>query len=472
MAEFVSSRWPDINEFFEGNPISFSVPHADEHSDRALVINSHVSLEEEKLNKLSAYRFIAATDVARFYHSIYTHSIPWAFHGKAASKADRRVQSAAVFFNRADFIIRNGQDGQTVGVPVGPDMSRVLAEVIGTAIDRIFQDRLDGIDCVALRHVDDVWIGANTHADAEHALSRYREAIREFELDINENKTRIYSENFSFSDTWPSELTQKIEFSIGTEGRKGRERLRSAFEDAFSITTRDQDDGILKYMLRNIDLYGLSLTHWTDVEPFLKRAAVHFGHTVDYVSRILVWRHLRNGDLDIDTWRPILHSILDKHARLGNDSEVCWTIYALHMLNAPIKQEDATRVVQNCGALSIVSILNCVALGLVEAGIFDTARARLDGETACGRFWPVFLEWTSRGWPGHGALVLENEIITRLAAHNVKIFDHTRVPLVFRDLNQEQFNQVGRAIERRSSMYEDGDDEDFDLANPELDELF
>ena len=80
MAEFVSSRWPDINEFFEGNPISFSVPHADEHSDRALVINSHVSLEEEKLNKLSAYRFIAATDVARFYHSIYTHSIPWAFH--------------------------------------------------------------------------------------------------------------------------------------------------------------------------------------------------------------------------------------------------------------------------------------------------------------------------------------------------------------------------------------------------------
>ena len=415
-------------------------------------------LEEEKLSRLSAYRFVAATDVARFYHSIYTHSIPWAFHGKAVSKADRRTQSAGVFFNRADFVVRNGQDGQTVGIPVGPDMSRVFAEVIGTAIDRMFQDRLDGIDCVALRHVDDVWIGANTHADAERALSRYREAIREFELDINENKTRICSEDFTFLDFWPSEISQQIEFAIRTEGRKGRERLRSTFEHAFALTARDRDDGILKYMLRSIDLYSLSLTHWADVEPFLKRSAVHFGHTVDYVARILVWRHLRNGDLDIDTWRPILHSILDKHARLGNDSEVCWTIYALHMLNAPISLNEATRVVQNCGALSMVAVLHCVALGLVEGDVFDMARARLDGETACGRFWPVFLEWTSRTWPGYAALTIDNDIITYLAAKEVSIYDPTRVPVVFRDVNQDKFSQVKRAIERRSSMYEDEED--------------
>ncbi len=471
MAEFVSSKWGDITAFFDGNPISFSVPHPDDDSDRALVFHSHMRLEEEKLSRLSAYRFIAATDVARFYHSIYTHSIPWAFHGKAASKADRRIQSAAIYFNRADFVVRNGQDGQTVGVPVGPDMSRVFAEVIGTAIDRMFQARLDDIDCVALRHVDDVWIGANTHADAERALSRYREAIREFELDINENKTRIYSEDFAFSDFWPSELSQQIEFAIQTEGRKGRERLRSAFEHAFALTARDHDDGILKFMLRNIDLYGLSLTHWVDVEPFLKRAAVHFGHTVDYVARILVWRHLRNNDLDIETWRPILHSILDKHARLGNDSEVCWTIYALHMLDAPISLEDATRVVQNCGALSMVALLNCVALGLVEDEIFETARARLDGETASGRFWPVFLEWTSREWPGHAALNLGNDIIERLAAENVTIYDAARVPLVFRDVDQDHFKQVGRAIERRSSMYQDEDDEDFDHPDVDVNDL-
>ena len=79
-------------------------------------------------------------------------------------------------------------------------MSRVFAELIGTAIDLEFMSRLDGIDCTVLRHVDDVWIGTHSHADAERALSRYREAIREFEMDINENKTGILAEDFSFSD--------------------------------------------------------------------------------------------------------------------------------------------------------------------------------------------------------------------------------------------------------------------------------
>ncbi len=455
MAEFVATRWDEINTFFAGNPISFSVPRVDEDSDRALVIHSHMRLEEEKLSRLSAYCFVAATDVARFYHSIYTHSIPWAFHGKTASKVDRRIQSAAVFFNRADFIIRNGQDGQTVGIPVGPDMSRVFAEVIGTAIDRMFQERLHGIDCVALRHVDDVWIGANTYADAEHALSRYREAIREFELDINESKTKIYSEDFTFSDFWPSELAQQIEFAIDTDGHKRRERLRSAFEHSFALATRKHDDGILKFMLRNIDLYKLNLTDWPDVEPFLKRAAVHFGHTVDYVARILIWRHLRNADLDIDTWGPILHSILEKHARLGNDSEVCWTIYALYMLKAPIDLNDAIRVLQNCGALSMVAVLNCVDCRLVSTDVFDTALTRLDGENGCGRYWPVFLEWVSRGWPEVDRLSLDNDVIVSLAAKEVTIYDPERVPLVFRDYDQDRFQQVERAIESRSSMYED-----------------
>lgn len=472
MAEFVASRWGDINAFFDGNAISFSVPHTDDDSDRALVIHSHLLLEEEKLKRLSSYRFIAATDVARFYHSIYTHSIPWAFHGKAASKADRRIQSATVYFNRADFVVRNGQDGQTVGIPVGPDMSRVFAEVIATAIDRVFQERLDDIDCVALRHVDDVWIGANTHADAERVLSRYREAIREFELDINESKTRIYSEDFTFSDFWPSELAQQLEFAIRTHGRKGHERLRSAFEHSFALTARDHDDGILKYMLRGIDLYGLALTNWQVVEPFLKRAAVHFGHTVDYVARILVWRHLRNHDLDVAAWTPILHSILEKHARLGNDSEVCWTIYALQMLEAPIRDEDAMRVVQNCGALSMVAVLNCVELGLVSEGIFATARARLEGENACGRYWPVYLEWLARPWPGHDQLAAENDIIASLADQQVTIYDPDAVPLVFRDVDEEEFNQVGRAIERRSSMYEDEDEDIFGPNTIDPDALF
>jgi hypothetical protein len=37
----------------------------------------------------SLARHVIQTDISRFYHSIYTHSIPWALHGKAKAKADR-----------------------------------------------------------------------------------------------------------------------------------------------------------------------------------------------------------------------------------------------------------------------------------------------------------------------------------------------------------------------------------------------
>lgn len=452
MAEFVSSRWSNITAFFGQANASFSVPEHNEDADRALVINSHMALEEEKVNRLSAYRFIAGTDIARYHHSIYTHSIPWAYHGKVAAKADRRVQSANVFFNRADALIRNGQDGQTVGIPVGPDMSRVLSEVIGTAIDLEFANRLDGIDCTIVRHVDDVWIGANSHADAERALSRYREAIREFELDINETKTKIFFEDFSFSDFWPSEISGQIEFAINSPGRRAKDRLRSALEHTFAMAVVRNDDGILKYVLRYIDQHELSLEHWDVVEPFLKRLAVNFGHTTDYVARILVWRQLARGDLDINVWRPIMETILDKHGRLGNDSEVCWAIYAHHHLDIQIIRENATRIVQNCGGLSIVALLNCISLGLVGGSVITDAGTRLNTETDSGRYWPVFLEWKTKRWTGHRRIYLSNPTITALHGSGAYIYDPTILPVVFHDIEEGAFGQVSFAIERRSSM--------------------
>ena len=208
-----------------------------EDGDRSLRINSHNELDKSKLSNLSHYRFIVATDISRFYHSIYTHSIPWAFHGRAAAKKDRNTRSSNIFLNRADYILRCGQDGQTIGIPVGPDASRVFAEIVSTAIDLEFEKRNKIDDLTIVRHVDDVLIGVNSHADAEEALSRYREAIREFELDINENKTRIYSNDYHFSEVWPNDVSMRFDFAINGPRRLIPERLRAAFEHIFSHAT-------------------------------------------------------------------------------------------------------------------------------------------------------------------------------------------------------------------------------------------
>lgn len=349
-----------------------------------------------------------------------------------------------------------------MGIPVGPDASRVLAEVVSTAIDLEFQRRCDIDDCRLIRHVDDVWIGAHSHADVERALSRYREAIREFELDINENKTRIYSEDFKFSDIWPTDLASKFEFAIGSADRLVAERLRAAFGHAFAYATQTGDDGVIKYAIRYVDRSTIRWKHWEAVEPFLKRAVVHYGHTIDYVARVIVWRHLSHGDVDIAAWSEILCAILDKHGRLGNDSEVCWTLYACIRLNIRISREVAERIVKNCGSLSIVALLNGVQLGLVDAPIFKTAREIIALEDATGRYWPLYMEWVARQWLDFKKVKdsMNQPLIHAMAEKDVTILDVDRLPPVFADIEEADFGEVEEAIERRVSQYDDEDDDD------------
>ena len=456
LAAFVSTRWDEMAAFFGQISYSLSIPRYTPDGDRALVICSLNELEKIRLARLSQYRFIAKTDISRFYHSIYTHAIPWAFHGKLTAKADQKPHSSKVFVNRGDQILRYGQDLQTIGIPVGPDASRVFAETIGTAIDMEFRKRHNDVNCTVLRHVDDVWIGTHSHGEAERALWRYREAIREFELDINENKTRIYSDDFRFSDGWPTEIAARLQFAITSPARRAPERLRAALEHAFSLAVAGGDDGVLKYAIRYLDQSDVRWTHWETVEPFLKRAAVHFGHTVDYVARVIVWRHLARGDLDKKGWSAILATILDRHSRVGNDSEVCWGIYACMRLGIPIDPEVANNIVKNCGGLSVLALLNCVELRLVDGQVFDRAQEVLSSETAAGPYWPVFMEWLTRQWPNRSGVIVKHDLIKHMSDADVVMFNPEQLPPVFTDV--KDFGSVDEAIEHRVSVYDDEDD--------------
>lgn len=466
MAEFTSKNWNKLNEFFDKNKSSLSVPRHTPDGDRALEISSHGDLEATRLTKLSRYRFISKTDISRFYHSIYTHSIPWAFHGRVDAKQDRNPKSSKIFFNKVDKILRNGQDDQTIGIPVGPDVSRVIAETVCTAIDLKFQDRCDVDDYSVIRHVDDVWIGTNSHVDAERVLWRYREAIREYELDINESKTKIYAENFRFSDGWPTEIAAQLDFAIDSPSRRVPERLRTAFEHAFSFATDRSDDGVLRYAIRYLDQSDLQWRFWETVEPLLQRSAVHFGHTMDYVARVIVWRQLTRDDVDIEAWKSILSNILDKQGKLGNDSEVCWAVYTCIRLKIKIPTEAALNIIENCGAMSIISILNCIDLDLVDRSIFSDARDLLFSETANGPYWPVLMEWISRDWPQYGEITTGHDLIEEISKNKVVMFDVEKLPKVFEGLEEDNLNEATEAIESRISNYEaetDEGDEDRDV---------
>ena len=64
------------------------------------------------------FEILANADINGFYHTIYTHAIAWAVHTKPVAK--RRRTDYSLYGNVIDLLVRNGQDGQTIGIRCWP----------------------------------------------------------------------------------------------------------------------------------------------------------------------------------------------------------------------------------------------------------------------------------------------------------------------------------------------------------------
>ena len=139
-ALFLENNWAQLTPHFPaGRPtVSASVPIVDGIGQRYVRITPHSALPGRRLPILSRYRYCLVADISRFYYSVYTHALPWAIHGKAEAKKDQKKFSTTIWANRLDFITRQSQLGQTIGLAVGPDTSRVIAEILLCAVDQRF----------------------------------------------------------------------------------------------------------------------------------------------------------------------------------------------------------------------------------------------------------------------------------------------------------------------------------------------
>jgi len=133
------------------------------------------------------YSHVLQTDIADFYPSIYLHNIETAL-GEAV-KASGKAAHAQVLINYLKAMHLN----QThKGLPVGPQFSRPLAELILNDVDRILIEK----GLVFVRYVDDYIIFANSAADAYAKLSFLAQVLYDTRnLKLNEKKTEILAKD-------------------------------------------------------------------------------------------------------------------------------------------------------------------------------------------------------------------------------------------------------------------------------------
>lgn len=148
--------------------------------------NERYRFEEDEQRWMSGAQFVVEADIATCFPSIYTHSIPWALHGKPKAKKSGSLTELAG--NLLDKCTQYTRDRQTNGLLIGPHASNIISEIILTQIDADLQAK--GHSKVK-RHVDDYRFYAASFEEAEHFIKDLGLALRAYEMSLNEKKTKI-----------------------------------------------------------------------------------------------------------------------------------------------------------------------------------------------------------------------------------------------------------------------------------------
>lgn len=145
------------------------------------------------------YTQLLKFDVSKCFDSVYTHTIGWAIFNKPIVKAMLlKNHKAPTFANEFDKLMQELNYSETNGIVIGPEFSRIFAEIILQRVDADVENELKKIglinkrDYEALRYVDDYFIFYNNDEDKNKILRLFKLHLRDYNFYVNDAKTIPY----------------------------------------------------------------------------------------------------------------------------------------------------------------------------------------------------------------------------------------------------------------------------------------
>lgn len=364
LAKHVIANWANLTACSNASPFSLSKP-VDGRPDRA--ISPEHDLTERTVKRaqlLPIGRFILKADISRFFPSIYTHSIPWAIMGKAdAKRAHLTGTLRGTWQDRTDMFSRHLNNNQTVGIPIGPDTSRLLAEVLLSRIDVELSIKFKKLR--GLRYIDDYEFAFATRSEAEEVLSFLQHLLNEFELALNAHKTAIIGLPDQFDPIWTSKIRVFVFRDAGVTGQKND--LTAYFDMVFDFFKRFPEEGLLKYAIARLRSVEIHRKNWPLLENILSHCVLIEPACIPQVCDQITYYRTKRFRITKKLWSDCLNRIVYERVPLGQSSEAAWSMWLMKLLNIKLLAR-SSKIVGN----SDDSIVGLMALCLVASGLADS----------------------------------------------------------------------------------------------------
>jgi retron-type reverse transcriptase len=144
------------------------------------------------------YDSMVQIDITKCFDSIYTHSLPWAILGKSLTKF-QIDKSRKTFGGRFDSLMQKLNHNETNGIVIGPEFSRIFAEIILQSIDKELLARLSvsenlrhKTDYEIFRYVDDYFVFSSSSTTKGAIIETLQDVLKAKKLNINAAKLKHY----------------------------------------------------------------------------------------------------------------------------------------------------------------------------------------------------------------------------------------------------------------------------------------
>lgn len=416
LSSFIATNWREIAKVYRLSSSSGSRPtFPNAHADGRSIHDASLSAKRKSQQHLTgSYPIILSLDINRFYGSIYTHSIPWVVLGKPVAKRLWRTgRLKRHWSDTLDTLVRNCNQRQTVGIPIGPDTSRIISELVLSRIDSELTASGTGISSGQVFHnIDDYQIGEFDVGMIERAQSHFVRTISLYELRLNDFKTSV-DQGVDFS---PSDFRHN--FDILRVG-KGEKFVEHFFELLYSQATMYPHLNVMGYALKRFARPLARNSKQVLVREYLQRLIFAAPHQTRWILPLLLGIYRQTG-VDAIVQRVLTWGI-QTCTRRNDVGNLLWFLHAAICLNVKLRSSVCGECIGMSNELVDLVLLHGRHLGLFSFRILDI-RSRYMAVDFQSPAWLPLYEVQRQGWDNSVAF---NKIGGQEDAH--KLYEHLRI---------------------------------------------
>lgn len=218
------------------------------------------------------FQYLTKFDVSGCFDNIYTHSLAWAVYGKNFAKRNIKAILGA-FPGRFDSLMQRVNYNETNGILIGPEVSRIFAEIIFQAVDIDVAGKLLEMGCVhdkdykIYRYVDDYFVFYNDSEICHLIKMALQESLKLYKLSLNKGKEET--------------LGRPIITPISIAKKRISDLLESTLKYEVSQEDKEEDE------LPKGKIYIGRAALITDFKSILATSGVNYGDVLNYSLSVI-----------------------------------------------------------------------------------------------------------------------------------------------------------------------------------------